>query len=171
MAVRKIVKFGHPVLHQRADPVLEINEEIIALARDMVETMHLAPGIGLAAPQLGIGQRLITVDLSVGEKPDELIILVNPEILEEEGETIEEEGCLSVPEIREKVVRPGRVLVRGLSLEGKEVEIEARNLLARVFSHEIDHLDGRLFIDRLSPLKRSLIRRRLKKQLGLETLP
>jgi len=171
MAVRKIVKFGHPVLHRRADPVLEINEEIIALARDMVETMHLAPGIGLAAPQLGIGQRLITVDLSVGEKPDELIILVNPEILEEEGETIEEEGCLSVPEIREKVVRPGRVLVRGLSLEGKEVEIEARNLLARVFSHEIDHLDGRLFIDRLSPLKRSLIRRRLKKQLGLETLP
>jgi peptide deformylase len=171
MAVRKIVRFGHPVLHQRADPVLEINEEIIALARDMVETMHLAPGIGLAAPQLGIGQRLITVDLSVGEKPDELIILVNPEILEEEGETIEEEGCLSVPEIREKVVRPGRVLVRGLSLEGKEVEIEARNLLARVFSHEIDHLDGRLFIDRLSPLKRSLIRRRLKKQLGLETLP
>jgi peptide deformylase len=171
MAVRKIVRFGHPVLHRRADPVLEINEEIITLARDMVETMHLAPGIGLAAPQLGIGQRLITVDLSVGEKPDELIILVNPEILEEEGETIEEEGCLSVPEIREKVVRPGRVLVRGLSLEGKEVEIEARNLLARVFSHEIDHLDGRLFIDRLSPLKRSLIRRRLKKQLGLETLP
>jgi len=171
MAVRKIVKFGHPMLHRRADPVLEINEEIIALARDMVETMHLAPGIGLAAPQLGIGQRLITVDLSVGEKPDELIILVNPEILEEEGETIEEEGCLSVPEIREKIIRPGRVLVRGLTLEGKEVEIEARNLLARVFSHEIDHLDGRLFIDRLSPLKRSLIRRRLKKQLGLETLP
>jgi len=171
MAVRKIVKFGHPVLHRRADPVLEINEEIITLARDMVETMHLAPGIGLAAPQLGMGQRLITVDLSVGEKPDELIILVNPEILEEEGETIEEEGCLSVPEIREKVIRPRRVLVRGLTLEGKEVEIEARNLLARVFSHEIDHLEGRLFIDRLSPLKRSLIRRRLKKQLGLETLP
>jgi len=171
MAVRKIVRFGHPVLHRRADPVLEINEEIITLARDMVETMHLAPGIGLAAPQLGIGQRLITVDLSVGEKPDELIILVNPEILEEEGETVEEEGCLSVPEIREKVVRPGWVLVRGLTLEGKEVEIEARNLLARVFSHEIDHLEGRLFIDRLSPLKRSLIRRRLKKQLGLETLP
>jgi len=171
MAVRKIVKFGHPVLHRRADPVLEINEEIITLARDMVETMHLAPGIGLAAPQLGRGQRLITVDLSVGEKPDELIILVNPEILEEEGETIEEEGCLSVPEIREKVIRPRRVLVRGLTLEGKEVEIEARNLLARVFSHEIDHLEGRLFIDRLSPLKRSLIRRRLKKQLGLETLP
>jgi len=171
MAVRKIVRFGHPVLHRRADPVLEINEEIITLARDMEETMHLAPGIGLAAPQLGIGQRLITVDLSVGEKPDELIILVNPEILEEEGETVEEEGCLSVPEIREKVVRPGWVLVRGLTLEGKEVEIEARNLLARVFSHEIDHLEGRLFIDRLSPLKRSLIRRRLKKQLGLETLP
>lgn len=171
MSARKIIKFGDPVLHRRAEPVADINEEIVTLARDMVETMHLAPGIGLAAPQVGVGQRLITVDLSLGEKPDELIILVNPEILEEEGETVEEEGCLSVPEIREKVLRPARLVVRGFTLEGKEVEIEASGLLARVFSHELDHLEGKFFIDRLSPLKRSLIRRRLKKQLGLNSLP
>lgn len=171
MSARKIIKFGDPVLHRRAEPVADINEEIVTLARDMVETMHLAPGIGLAAPQVGVGQRLITVDLSLGEKPDELIILVNPEILEEEGVAIEEEGCLSVPEIREKVLRPARLVVRGFTLEGKEVEIEASGLLARVFSHELDHLEGKFFIDRLSPLKRSLIRRRLKKQLGLNSLP
>lgn len=168
MAIRKILKIGHPLLHRRADPITEINEDIITLAKDMVETMHIAPGIGLAAPQVGVGRRIITIDLSVGEKPEELIILINPEIIEAEGETIEEEGCLSVPEIREKVKRPARLLVRGVTLEGKEREIEARNLLARVFSHEIDHLEGKLFLDRLSPLKRSLLYRRLKKQLMLE---
>lgn len=167
MAARKIIKFGHPVLHRRAEPIININEEIVTLARDMVETMYLAPGIGLAAPQVGVSQRLITVDLSLGEKPDELIILINPEILEEEGEAIEEEGCLSVPEIREKVRRPDRLKIRGFNLEGKEIEMEAYGLLARVFSHELDHLEGKFFIDRLSPLKRSLIYRRLKKQFGL----
>ncbi len=167
MAARKIIKFGHPVLHRRAEPIININEEIVTLARDMVETMYLAPGIGLAAPQVGVSQRLITVDLSLGEKPDELIILINPEILEEEGEAIEEEGCLSVPEIREKVRRPDRLKIRGFNLEGKEIEMEAYGLLARVFSHEFDHLEGKFFIDRLSPLKRSLIYRRLKKQFGL----
>lgn len=171
MAVRKIIKYGHPVLHRRAEPVTNISGEIVTLARDMVETMHLAPGIGLAAPQVGVSQRLITVDLSLGEKPDELIILVNPEIIEEEGETIEEEGCLSVPEIKEKVRRPARLVIRGFTLEEKAVEIEANDLLARVFSHELDHLEGKFFIDRLSPLKRSLICRRLKKQLNLNTLP
>lgn len=167
MAIRKIVKFGHPVLHQKAAPVAEINEEIVSLARDMVETMHLAPGIGLAAPQVGVSQRLITVDLSVGEKPEELIIMVNPEILETEGEITEEEGCLSVPEIREKVTRPARVLVRGIDLSGKEVELEARDILARVFCHELDHLEGKLFLDRLSPLKRSLLQKKLRRQLNL----
>ncbi|MCX7974890.1 MAG: peptide deformylase [Candidatus Aminicenantes bacterium] len=168
MAIRKILKIGHPILHRRADPINEINEEIIALARDMVETMHLAPGIGLAAPQVGVSQRIITIDLSIGEKPEELIIMINPEIIEAEGETVEEEGCLSVPEIREKVVRPAKLLVRGFTLDGQEIEIEAKNLLARVFSHELDHLDGKLFVDRLSPLKKSLLYRRLKKQLSLD---
>lgn len=171
MAARKIIKFGHPVLHRRAEPVMTIDEQIVTLAADMVETMYLAPGIGLAAPQVGVSQRVVTVDLSLGEKPDELIILVNPEILKEEGETIEEEGCLSVPEIRERVPRPARLKIRGFTLEGKEIEIEARDLLARVFSHELDHLEGKFFIHRLSPLKRNLICRRLKKQLGLNFRP
>jgi len=169
MALRKIVKYGHPVLHRPAEAIQDINEEILSLAKDMVETMHAAPGIGLAAPQVGVSQRLITVDLSVGEKPDELIIMINPEILEAEGESIEEEGCLSVPEIREKVRRPARLLVRGLSLTGQEIKIEAFDLLARVFCHELDHLEGRLFVDRLSPLKRQLLRRRLQRQLGLSS--
>jgi peptide deformylase len=169
MALRKIVKYGHPVLHRPAEAIQDINEKILSLAKDMVETMHAAPGIGLAAPQVGVSQRLITVDLSVGEKPDELIIMINPEILEAEGESIEEEGCLSVPEIREKVRRPARLLVRGLSLTGQEIKIEAFDLLARVFCHELDHLEGRLFVDRLSPLKRQLLRRRLQRQLGLSS--
>lgn len=167
MAIRPIIKFGHPVLHQKAAPVPEINEEILSLARDMVETMHRAPGIGLAAPQVGVSQCLITVDLSVGEKPEELIIMINPVILEAEGETTEEEGCLSVPEIREKVIRPARVLVRGIDLKGKEIELEAHDFLARVFCHELDHLEGKLFLDRLSPLKRSLLRKKLRRQLNL----
>ncbi len=165
MPVRTIVKFGHPALHRRADSVKEINEEIVTLARDMVETMHAAPGIGLAAPQVGVSHRLITVDLSVGENPEELMVLVNPEILEAEGETIEEEGCLSVPEIREKVTRPARVLIRGYDLNGKEIKLEATDLLARVFCHEIDHIEGKLFLDRLSPLKRSLLKRKLNRLL------
>lgn len=167
MAIRPIIKFGHPVLQQKAAPVPEINEEILSLARDMVETMHRAPGIGLAAPQVGVSQCLITVDLSVGEKPEELIIMINPVILEAEGETTEEEGCLSVPEIREKVTRPARVLVRGIDLKGKEIELEAHDFLARVFCHELDHLEGKLFLDRLSPLKRSLLRKKLRRQLNL----
>lgn len=169
MALRKIVKYGHPVLHRPAEAIQDINEEILSLAKDMVETMHAAPGIGLAAPQVGVSQRLITVDLSVGEKPDELIVMINPEILEAEGESIEEEGCLSVPEIREKVRRPVHLRVRGLSLAGQEIKIEAFDLLARVFCHELDHLEGRLFVDRLSPLKRQLLRRRLQRQLGLSS--
>jgi len=169
MTLRKIVQYGHPVLHRAAEPIQDINEEILSFAQDMVETSHTAPGLGLAAPQLGMSQRLITVDLTVGDKADELIIMINPEILEAEGESIEEEGCLSVPEIREKVRRPARVLVRGLSLEGQEIKIEASDLLARVFCHELDHLEGRLFLDRLSPLKRPLLRRRLQRQLGLSS--
>jgi len=163
MAVIEILTIGHPILSQKAARVERIDEELIRLARDMVETMHRAPGIGLAAPQVNVGKRLITVDLSLGEKEDDLIILVNPEITHQEGEIVCEEGCLSVPDIRENVARPYRVLVRALDLEGSEVEIEGEDLLARVFCHEIDHLDGKLFTDRLSPLKKALIRKKLKK--------
>ncbi len=165
MAILEIIKIGHPTLSLKARPVENINQEIVELARNMVETMHQAPGIGLAAPQVNVSLRLITVDLSVGEKPDELLIMINPEIIEEDGEQISEEGCLSVPGIYEKVLRPARVVVKGYNLDGQEYLVEARELLARVFCHEIDHLEGRLFVDRLSPLKRRLVKNRLKKEL------
>lgn len=165
MALLEIITIGHPTLSSRALPVKDINQEIVELARNMVETMHRAPGIGLAAPQVNVSLRLITVDLSVGENPNDLIIMVNPEIMEAEGEQVSEEGCLSVPGIYEKVVRPSRILVRGHSLSGQEIKLEARDLLARVFCHEIDHLDGKLFVDRLSPLKKRLVRSRLRKEL------
>ena len=130
----------------------------------MVETVHAAPGIGLAAPQVGVSKRLIVVDLSVGQNKDDLIILANPEIVKTDGEVVCEEGCLSVPDVREKVARPYRVTVRGLDLRGEPVEVEGEDVLARALCHEIDHLDGVLFVDKLSPLKRSLIRKRLKKK-------
>jgi peptide deformylase len=163
MSVLKIVTFGDPVLSKPAEPIIQIGQDILDLARDMVLTMHAVPGIGLAAPQVGIGKRLITVDLSVGEKPEDLIILANPEILEAEGEETSEEGCLSVPGIQEKVRRPARVRVRGKDLQDREKIIEAEGLLARAFCHEIDHINGRLFFENLSPLKRALVRNRLKK--------
>lgn len=165
MPILPIVKYGHPVLTTRAEPVRSIDEQIVELARNMVETMHAAPGIGLAAPQVNVSKRLITVDLSVGERPEELLILLNPELLETEGVSISEEGCLSVPGIQEKVRRPARVRIRGIDLEGKERIIAADGLLARVFCHEIDHINGRLFIENLSPLKRSLIKKKLKREL------
>ncbi len=161
----QIRKYGDEILRKKAEPVKDINGQLVKLAQDMVETMHKAPGLGLAAPQVGESLRLITVDLSVGEKPSELIIMINPQIVEQEGEVIDEEGCLSIPGIFEKVKRPKRVLVKGYDLEGKEREIEAEDLLARVFCHEIDHLEGRLFIDLLSPLKRSLIKREIRKKI------
>ncbi|MGQ9673277.1 MAG: peptide deformylase [Candidatus Aminicenantales bacterium] len=163
MARLSIVTYGHPVLSQKAEPIKSIDDEIVELARNMVETMHAAPGIGLAAPQVNVSKRLITVDLSVGEKPDQLLILINPEFLETEGESVAEEGCLSVPGIQEKVKRPARVRIRGIDLQGKERILEAEGLLARVFCHEIDHINGKLFIENLSPLKRSLIKKKLKK--------
>ncbi len=163
MAIRDILIIGDPVLNRKSDPVERVDEEIVRLARDMVETVHAAPGIGLAAPQVGVCKRVIVVDLSVGEDKDALHVLVNPEIVATEGEVVCEEGCLSVPDIREKVARPYRVSVRGLDLEGRTVEIEAEDLLARVLCHEIDHLDGILFVEKLSALKRTLIKKKLKK--------
>jgi peptide deformylase len=163
MALREIRIIGDPVLARKADPVERVDEDVVRLARDMVETLHAAPGIGLAAPQVGVGRRVIVVDLSVGEDKDALHIVINPEIVAKEGESVCEEGCLSVPDIREKVVRPYRVVVRGLDLEGRPVEIEGEDLLARAFCHEIDHLDGVLFVEKLSPLKRALVRKKLRK--------
>ncbi|NIM89527.1 MAG: peptide deformylase [Candidatus Aminicenantes bacterium] len=165
MPVLQIVVYGDPVLTRKAEPIKNINEEIVELAQNMVKTMHSVPGIGLSAPQVKTSKRLITVDLSVGEKSEDLIILVNPEFVSQEGIVTSEEGCLSVPGIQEKVTRSAKVVVKGIDLEGKEKVIEAEDLLARVLSHEIDHLNGKLFIDHLSPLKRSLIKKKLKRQL------
>ncbi len=163
-SIFKIVTIGNPVLTQKSKKIEDINQEIRELAQGMVRTMYAAPGIGLAAPQVDRGIQLVTIDLSVGEKSNDLIILANPEILHQEGESILEEGCLSVPGFNEKVTRPYRIVVKGVDLDGKERIIEAEDLLARVFCHEIDHVNGKLFIDHLSPLKKSLIRKKLLKQ-------
>ena len=163
MAVREILIIGDPILTRTSDAVDRITQDIVRLARDMVETVHAAPGVGLAAPQVGVNKRLIVVDLSVGEDKDALHVLINPEIVSKEGEAVGEEGCLSVPDIKEKVARPYKVVARGLDLEGRQIEIEGEDLLARALCHEIDHLDGILFVDKLSALKRTLIKKKFKK--------
>jgi peptide deformylase len=163
MALRPIVKWGEAVLHSPAAPVETIDAGVAALVQDMVETMYAAPGIGLAAPQVGVPLRVIVIDLSSGEDPSQLITLVNPEIVASEGEQHEEEGCLSIPGFGGAPARPARLLARGLDLEGRERTYEATRLLARAFCHEIDHVDGLLFVDRLSPLKRDLLKRKLRK--------
>jgi peptide deformylase len=169
LTILEILVFGHPVLAKKAEEIKDIDDELCQLARDMVHTMHEAPGIGLAAPQVNKSVRLITVDLSVGEEKDKVFILVNPEILDAQGETIMEEGCLSVPDVNEKVVRPSHIVVKGIDLDGNEKTVEAQGLLARVICHEIDHLNGKLFIEHLSPLKKNLIKKKLRKQLGKDT--
>jgi peptide deformylase len=164
MPIIKIKKYGEDVLLQKSEKIEKITEDIKNLALSMVETMHIAPGLGLSAPQVGESVRLITVDLSVGKNKEDLFVLINPEIIEKEGEIISEEGCLSLPNIYEKIPRPSRVLVKGSDLGGIAKTIDAHDLMARVFCHEIDHLNGVLIIDYLSPLKKKLIRKKLIKQ-------
>ena len=165
MAIRPIVKYGHTALHTPSRPVQEIDGTIAALVADMVETMYAAPGIGLAAAQIAVPLRVIVIDLAAGEKEGQLIKLINPEIVEREGEQQHEEGCLSVPGFCASPARPARVIVRGLDLEGRERVYTATDLLARAFCHEIDHIDGLLFVDRLSPLKRDLLKKKLRKKI------
>jgi peptide deformylase len=164
VAIRPIVKWGHPLLHAPAAPVPEIDAGVRKLVADMVDTMYAAPGIGLAAPQIGVPLRVIVVDLSVGERKQELIELVNPEFVTREGEQRHEEGCLSVPGYGGTPLRPARVVVKGLDLGGTPRVYEGTELLARALCHEIDHIDGLLFVDRLSPLKRDLLKRKLRKR-------
>ncbi len=158
-----ILKYGMPELKRMSVLVDMFNGELEQLARNMIETMYSAPGIGLAAPQVGLNVRLATVDLSVGEDENQLITICNPEIVSAEGEQKSEEGCLSIPEFTDTITRPKKIVVRGKNIHGDQIVIEAEGLLARCFSHEIDHLDGVLFIDHLSPLKRSLIRNKIRK--------
>jgi len=161
--IREIVKYPDPILQKPAEPVTEFDDELRALVDDMFESMYVAQGIGLAAPQVGISKRLTVIDLSFKKNPEEKIVLINPEIIHKEGKQNEEEGCLSLPEIREKVSRAQKVRVRAQNLEGKWFEIDGEELLARAFQHEIDHLDGILFIFRVSALKRDLLLRKIRK--------
>jgi len=164
MPIRPIVKYGHPALHAPSAPVKEIDGEIHRLLDDMMDTMWAAPGIGLAAPQIAVPLRVIVIDLSVGEDPQQVIKLINPEFVEREGDQRHDEGCLSVPGYGGSPIRPARVTVKGLDAEGKERLYTGTDLLARAFCHEIDHIDGLLFVDRLTPLKRDLLKRKLRKR-------
>jgi peptide deformylase len=161
--IREIVKYPDPVLQRPTEKVTEFDEELRTLAADMFESMYKAIGIGLAAPQIGVGKRITVIDLSNQKNPKEKIVLVNPEIVHKDGRQVEEEGCLSLPEIRDKVSRAMKVKVKAQDLEGKWFEMEGEELLARAFQHEIDHLDGILFPWRLSVLKRDLILRKIRK--------
>jgi peptide deformylase len=164
LAIRPIVKWGDNVLHTPSATVPAVTDEIRALLDDMNETMIHAPGIGLAAPQIGVALRVIVINLTVGEDPSQLIELVNPEYISREGEVKEEEGCLSIPGYAGAPVRPRFVRVKGLGRDGSEKVYEGDGLLARAFCHEIDHIDGKLFVDRLTPLKRDLMIRKLRKR-------
>ena len=165
LSIFQIITYGNPILRKKAEKIKNIDKEIEEFAQNMVRTMHAAPGIGLAAPQVNHSIQLITVDLSAGENRQDLTILINPEIVSQEGESLLEESCLSVPDIKDKIIRPFRAVVKGIDLKGTEKIIEAEGLLARVFCHEIDHINGILFIDHLSPLKKSIIRKKLKKNI------
>jgi peptide deformylase len=161
--IRPILKYGEKPLHGRARNVDAITPEIDRLIDDMIETMYAAPGVGLAAPQVGVPLRLFVVDLSVGRDPNGLMIMINPEFVEIDGVQLEEEGCLSVPGFNATVVRPSRVVVKSLDRRGAEQRTEGTGLLARAFQHELDHLDGTVFVDRLRGIKRDLIVRRIRK--------
>lgn len=165
MAILPIVRYPHEVLLRPTEEVAAITPDIERLVADMIETMHAAPGVGLAANQVGVGLRVAVVDLTVGEDPKSLLVLINPRIVENDGAYVEDEGCLSLPGFTERVRRPNRAVVEAMDLDGAVRRIEGRDLLARAFNHEIDHLNGRLFIEHLSPLKRRLIKKKVQKQI------
>jgi peptide deformylase len=161
--LRPILRYGERPLHVTAQPVTRFDDELQRLIDDMVQTMYGAPGIGLAATQVGVPLRIFVVDLSVGRDPSQLIVMVNPEFVEREGTQLEEEGCLSVPGFNATVLRPARAVVSGLDRHGNPQRLEGSGLLARAFQHEVDHLDGRVFIDRLRGIKRDVIVRKIQK--------
>ncbi len=161
--IRPIVKYPAPELEKICTPVDDFNSDVKELAGDMLETLYSAPGVGLAAPQVGVNLRLIVVDLTAGQEDGYQLVLVNPEITEHSGKQKEEEGCLSIPGLTAIVERPDWVRVKAQDLAGNEFEIEGKELLARVLCHEIDHLEGILYLDRMSPLRRDLLKRKIKK--------
>ena len=162
--IRPITRYGDPVLTRPAATVEEVTPDIQTLIDDMIETMYAAPGIGLAAPQVGVPLRVCVIDITGGQRGGQVITLVNPEFVERTGMQLEEEGCLSIPGHNATVARPERAVVRGLDRNGQPVTIEGTGLLARALQHELDHLDGTLFVDRLRGLRRDLILRKVRKQ-------
>ncbi len=169
MALRAIRTYPDPVLRTKSARVEKIDVSLDRLIQDMIETMHAAPGVGLAANQVGVPLQLAVIDLSSRENIEQrhpLFVIINPEILSSEGSIAEEEGCLSIPDYSEKVKRAAKVKVRAQDRTGKPFEIEAEGLLAKALQHEIDHLNGLLFVDRLSPLKKNIFKRRFKKTLA-----
>jgi len=161
--IRPILRYGASVLHAPAEPVRDITAEIQQLIDDMIQTMYVAPGIGLAATQVGVGLRIFVCDVSSGRNPADLITFVNPEFVERDGMQLEEEGCLSIPGFNATVARPSRAVVTGLNRNGDAQTVEGTGLLARCFQHEMDHLDGTLFVDRLRGLQKDLILRKVRK--------
>ena len=161
--IRPILRYGAEVLHQPARPVAGITPDVVQLVDDMIQTMYAAPGIGLAAPQVGVPLRIFVADVSLGRNPADLITFINPEFVERDGMQLEEEGCLSVPGFNATLARPSRAVVKGLGRNGEEQLIEATGLLARCFQHEMDHLEGTVFVDRLRGLQKDLIVRKIKK--------
>jgi peptide deformylase len=161
--IRAILKFGDSTLHEPAAAVAEITADTRKLIDDMVDTMYAAPGIGLAAPQIGVPLRIFVIDLSLGHTANELLTFVNPVFVERDGMQLEEEGCLSLPGFNATVARPLRAVVKGLDREGREQLVEGTELLARAFQHEMDHLDGMLFLDRVRGIKRDLIVKKIRK--------
>ncbi|MCC6392409.1 MAG: peptide deformylase [Bryobacterales bacterium] len=166
--VYKIVKYGDPVLEKPCGAVEDAEfgtAELREFAEDMFETMYSAKGVGLAAPQVGVSKRLTVIDCSVGEDPEQKLVLINPEITLKEGSQVGEEGCLSIPGFREDVERAKKATIHARNLDGEPIEITGEDLLARAMQHELDHLNGILFLSHLSPLKRDLIRRKIKKMI------
>jgi peptide deformylase len=165
MALRPIILYPDPVLLTPTEAVGEIDEEIRGLVRDMVETMYAAPGIGLAANQVGVSKQVCVVDLSVGERGEDLKVFVNPRVIQTEGSEVAEEGCLSFPEIHLDIERPFTATIEAIGLDGRPFSLTADGLLARAIQHEIEHLSGRVFLQNVSPLKRELIKRQIKKRI------
>ena len=161
--IRPILRHGADALHRPARPVVDFDDDLQTLIDDMIQTMHAAPGIGLAAPQVGVGLRVFVADPSSGRSIDDLVTVVNPSIVEQEGAQREEEGCLSLPGFAARVTRSARVVVQGYDREGTEITIEGEALFARVLQHELDHLDGTLFVDRMQGLRREQMVRRVRK--------
>jgi peptide deformylase len=164
MAVLEILHYPNPILKEKTQPIQKIDSKLRKLVQDMAETMYAAPGVGLAANQVGLPMRLAVIDVTPANEPKNLLVLINPEIVGTEGECTWDEGCLSVPDTNEEVKRHKKVAVRCQNLQGESLEIVGEDILAIALQHEIDHLDGILFIDRLSPLKRRLIKRKFQKK-------